>query len=102
MPDRLWCQQWIKAHDSNIRRKVVRPHILDDDIKNNAELFERALYSGKEIEITEEVSKVLADAKVAKPWERVGDVDSALLGRILSNLELATLLSTSARGLAQS
>ena len=36
-----------------IRQKVVRTHILYDDIKNNAELFERAFYSGKEIEITE-------------------------------------------------
>lgn len=75
-----------------IRRNVVRPHTLDDDIKNNAELFKRAFYSGKEIEITEEVSKVLADAKVAKPRERVGDVNSALLGKILVNPELATLL----------
>jgi hypothetical protein len=75
---------------------------LDDNIKNNAELFKRAFYSGIEIEITEEVSKVLADAKVAKPQERVGDVDPALQGRILLNLELATLLSTLARGLTQS
>ena len=102
MPDRLWCQQWIKAHDSNIRRKVVRPHILDDDIKNNAELFERAFYSGKGIEFTEVVSKARADAKVAKPQERAGDVDLDLLGRILANPELATLLSTLNRGLTPS
>ena len=76
--------------------------ILDDDIKNNAELFERAFYIGNGIEFTEVVSRVRADAKVAKPQERVGDVDPDLLGRILENSGLAILLSTLDRGLTPS
>lgn len=82
-------------------------HILDDDRKNNAELFERAFYSGKGTEVAEEESKVQADVKVAKrksakPKTGVGDVDPALLGKILANPELATLLTTLAKGLTQS
>ncbi len=80
---------------------------LDDDRKNNAELFERAFYSGKGTEVAEEESKVQADVKVAKrksakPKTGVGDVDPALLGKILANPELATLLTTLAKGLTQS
>ena len=75
---------------------------LDDDRKNNAELFERAFYSGKGTEVAEEESKVQVDVKVAKPKTGVGDVDPALLGKILANPELATLLTTLAKGLTQS
>ena len=57
--------------------------------------------------MAEEESKVQADVKgakrkSAKPKTEVGDVDPALLGKILANPELATLLTTLAKGLTQS
>lgn len=61
-------------------------HILDDDRKNNAALFERAFYSGKGVE------------SVEGPAAPAGE-DPELLAKILNNPEMAALLTSLAKSL---
>ena len=69
-------------------------HILDDDRKNNAELFERAFYSGKGVESVE----APAEPEDKGPAAPAG-VDPELLAKILSNPEMAALLTSLAKSL---
>lgn len=74
-------------------------HILDDDRKNNAELFEQAFYSGKGAETAEEASEAPANAEAVEAPAPAGGVDPALLAKILANPEMAALLTTLAKSL---
>lgn len=69
-------------------------HILDDDRKNNAALFEKAFYSGKGADSIEAPAETGSEAKAA-----LSDVDPDLLAKILSNPEMAALLTTLAKSL---
>ena len=67
-------------------------HILDDDRKTNAELFEKAFYSGKvaETEATPEKAESEPEASV---------VDPEAVMKLLSNPEMAALLKTLAQSI---
>lgn len=69
-------------------------HILDDDRKNNAALFEKAFYSGKGSDSIEAPAETGSEAKAAP-----SGVDPDLLAKILSNPEMAALLTTLAKSL---
>ena len=70
-------------------------HILDDDRRANAALFEKAFYSGKGADSTESQ----AEAAGAAP-EAPSGVDPALLAKLLSNPEMAALLTSLAKSLS--
>ena len=69
-------------------------HILDDDRKNNAALFEKAFYSGKGSDSIESPTETESEAKAAP-----SGVDPDLLAKILSNPEMAALLTSLAKSL---
>ena len=69
-------------------------HILDDDRKNNAALFEKAFYSGKGADSIEAPAETDSEAKAAP-----SGVDPDLLAKILSNPEMAALLTSLAKSL---
>lgn len=69
-------------------------HILDDDRKNNAALFEKAFYSGKGSDSIESPAETGSEAKAAP-----SGVDPDLLAKILSNPEMAALLTSLAKSL---
>ncbi len=70
----------------------VYSHIIDDDRRVNAQLFEEAFYSGKAAQ-KEETTQPTAD----KPETEQSDQE--LLLRLLQNPEMATLLKTLAKSL---
>lgn len=71
----------------------VYSHIIDDDRRKNAELFEEAFYEKKDLD-----PSMHAHA-AGKTVELPTDVDAELLAKVLSNLEMAALLSTLAKSL---
>ena len=68
--------------------------LLDDDRKNNATLFEKAFYSGKGSDSIESPAETGSEAKAAP-----SGVDPDLLAKILSNPEMAALLTSLAKSL---
>ena len=71
----------------------VYSHIIDDDRRKNAELFEQAFYEKKNLDPS-------MHANVAgKTVELPTNVDAELLAKVLSNPEMAALLSTLAKSL---
>ena len=71
----------------------VYSHIIDDDRRKNAELFEEAFYEKKDLD-----PSMHAHA-AGKTVELPTDVDAELLAKVLSNPEMAALLSTLAKSL---
>lgn len=71
----------------------VYSHIIDDDRRKNAELFEEAFYEKKDLD-----PSMHAHAS-GKTVELPTDVDAELLAKVLSNSEVAALLSTLAKSL---
>ena len=69
-------------------------HVLDEDRKANAELFENAFYSGK-VMAAEEPEAVEAEPAVAAAVP--AGVDPELLMKLLTNPEMAALLKTLAQ-----
>ena len=67
-------------------------HILDDDRKANAELFENAFYSGK-------VTETSAVPETADPEPEESGVDPGLVMKLLSNPDMASLLKTLAQSI---
>jgi len=61
-------------------------HILDDDRRQNAQLFEQAFYSGR-------------GAVTPEPAAAPDTGDAALLMRLLQNPEMAALIKTLAKTL---
>ena len=71
----------------------VYSHIIDDDRRKNAELFEEAFYEKKDLD-----PSMRAHA-AGKTVELPTDVDAELLAKVLSNPEMAALLSTLVKSL---
>lgn len=69
----------------------VYSHILDDDRKKNAELFEEAFYEKKNLD--PQMHPNIAENTVAVPE----GVDAELLAKVLSNPEMAALLASLAK-----
>ena len=69
----------------------VYSHILDDDRKKNAELFEEAFYEKKDLD--PQMHPNTAQNTVAVPE----GVDAELLAKVLSNPEMAALLASLAK-----
>ena len=69
----------------------VYSHILDDDRKKNAELFEEAFYEKKNLD--PQMHPNTAENTVAVPE----GIDPELLAKVLSNPEMAALLSSLAK-----
>ena len=69
-------------------------HILDDDRKNNAELFEQAFYSGKGAESATDPAEPPAPAGNSAAGTAAGGVDAETIAKILANPEMAALLKT--------
>ena len=69
----------------------VYSHILDDDRKKNAELFEDAFYGKKETDPQMHRKKPKNTIKVPE------GVDAELLAKVLSNPEMAALLASPAK-----
>ena len=69
-------------------------HILDDDRRNNAALFEKAFYSGKG---ADNIAASKEAAKEATPLPT--NVDSELVAKILANPEMAALLTSLAKSI---
>ena len=73
----------------------VYSHILDDDRKKNAELFEDAFYGKKETDPQMHRKKPENTIKVPE------GVDAELLAKVLSNPEMAALLASLAKTIKQ-
>lgn len=69
----------------------VYSHILDDDRKKNAELFEEAFYEKKNLDPQLHIQQEQNDPAAAE------DVDPALLAKILANPEMRALLTSLAK-----
>lgn len=67
-------------------------HILDDDRKHNADLFEQAFYSGKGAEAVSGTSETAADAEDSTEGTAVSGADVELIAKVLANPEMAALL----------
>ena len=78
----------------------VYSHILDDDRRNNAQLFENAFYSGAgkdpaKAEAKDDIPQASADVAQIETTQR----DVELLLKLLQKPELAALLKTLAKSL---
>ena len=71
----------------------VYSHIIDDDRRRNAELFEDAFYNKKNLD--PQIHEVPAGNTVQVPE----GVDAELLSKVLSNPEMAALLSSLAKSM---
>ena len=71
----------------------VYSHIIDDDRRKNAELFEEAFYEKRDLDPS-------MHAHVAgKSVELPTNVDAELLAKVLSNPEMAALLTSLAKSM---
>ena len=71
----------------------VYSHIIDDDRRKNAELFEEAFYGKKDLDPT--IHKCEEANKIAMP----NGVDPELLAKVLSNPEMVNLLTALAKNM---
>ena len=69
----------------------VYSHILDDDRRKNAELFEEAFYEKKNLDLQMHVQQENNNATVAD------EVDPELLAKVLANQEMRALLNSLAK-----
>ena len=67
-------------------------HILDDDRKHNADLFEQRFYSGKGAEAVSGTSETAAKAEDSTEGTAVSGADVELIAKVLANPEMAALL----------
>ena len=72
----------------------VSRHCFVNRLQNNAALFEKAFYSGKGSDSIEPPAETGSEAKAAP-----SGVDPDLLAKILSNPEMAALLTSLAKSL---
>lgn len=70
-------------------------HILDDDRRKNAELFEEAFYEKKNLDPQMHVQQANNNATVAD------EVDPELLAKVLANPEMRALLNSLAKTMKQ-
>lgn len=71
----------------------VYSHIIDDDRRKNAELFEEAFYEKKDLDPN------MRARAAGNTVELPNNVDAELLAKVLSNPEMAALLSSLAKTL---
>jgi site-specific recombinase XerC len=71
----------------------VYSHIIDDDRRKNAELFEEAFYEKKNLD------PQIHDTPEGKTMKVPEGVDAELLAKVLANPEMAALLTSLAKGL---
>ena len=71
----------------------VYSHIIDEDRKKNAELFEDAFYGKKNL--NPQITKTQKEKTIAVPE----GIDSELLTKVLNNPEMAALLSALAKSM---
>jgi integrase len=71
----------------------VYSHIIDDDRRKNAELFEEAFYEKKNLD------HQIHDTPEGKTMKVPEGVDAELLAKVLANPEMAALLTSLAKGL---
>lgn len=71
----------------------VYSHIIDDDRRRNAELFEDAFYNKKNLD------PHLHEAPAGNTVQVQEGVDAELLSKVLSNPEMAALLASLAKTL---
>ena len=74
-----------------VRRTDVYSHILDDDRRKNAELFEEAFYEKKNLDPQMHVQQENNNATVAD------EIDPELLAKVLANPEMRALLNSLAK-----
>ena len=74
-------------------------HILYDDRMHNADLFGQAFYEGKGAESIYKAAEEPATAGQTAPEANAAGIDHELLPKILSNPDMAALLTTLARNL---
>ena len=81
----------------------VYAHILDEDRRHNAELFEEAFYRKKDADPRPvDLSSTLSSPGSGKPVIEVPEgVDPELLKKVLSNPEMATMLKTLMKTVAE-
>ena len=72
-------------------------HILDEDRRTNAQLFENAFYSGKESAADKKKEDVAGDKTEVEVPE---GIDPATLAKILTNPEMASLLKALAKSIS--
>ena len=76
----------------------VYAHILDEDRKRNAELFEEAFYQKKDLDPKMKATGSLDEGSSGKKTMEVPEgVDTELLLKVLNNPEMAALLTTMAK-----
>lgn len=73
----------------------VYSHIIDEDRKKNAELFEEAFYGKKNL--NPQLSEQSAAGKAEKTVTIPEGVDAELLAKVLGNPEMAALLTSLAK-----
>ena len=71
-------------------------HILDENRKTNAQLFEEAFYSGRGAETVQKPEP----EKKAEPAPTPEGIDPAMLAKVLSNPEMAALLKALAKSIS--
>ena len=76
----------------------VYSHIIDEDRKKNAELFEEAFYGKKNL--NPQLSEQSAAGKAEKTVTVPEGVDAELLTKVLGNLEMEALLTTLAKSMS--
>lgn len=69
----------------------VYSHILDDDRRKNAEIFEEAFYEKKNLDPQMHAQQEKNDSAAAD------DIDPELLAKVLANPEMRALLSSLAK-----
>lgn len=72
-------------------------HILDEDRRTNAQLFEDAFYSGKEASSDKKKGDAVENKTAAEVPE---GIDPATLAKILTNPEMASLLKALAKSIS--
>ena len=77
------------------RMRSVYSHILDDDRRNNARLFEEAFYSGAGKDPTKQEPEPQPEPEAPEG----AAADTATLLKLLQNPEMAALLKTLAKSL---
>ena len=92
--------KFVQGDSGHAQAKMVTDqysHILDEDRRNNAQLFEDAFYSGKESAADKKKGDAAEDKTAAEVPE---GIDPATLAKILTNPEMASLLKALANSIS--
>lgn len=87
-------EKWaLSTYEGNVSLTDVYSHIIDEDRRRNAELFEEAFYEKKNLDpkMREETTTQTVDVP--------DDVDAELLAKVLANPEMKALLASLAKAM---